>query len=1235
MKIETTWSEQISAKDSYSNAVYDIQYTVDGSQLLCGVGNRVLIYDANDGELLHNLKGHRDTVYTIAVSRDGKRIATGGADRTIIIWTNKYEGILKYTHNDAIQCLAYNPVTQQLASATSTDFGLWSPEQKQVNKNKVSSKVLCMSWCNDGQYIALGQINGSVSIRDKIGVEKYKISLNCDDPVWTLCWQPKIIPSSTSLVHSTAMNEVSSDILAVGCWNQTLSYYTLDGQLYGKIRQLNYEPTCITYYNNNEFILISSASDHKVRLYTREGIFLKVIGDTNKWQWCVRARPSFSQLNSKQLTVSTDSGQLLTYTTTQATVHGLYSDRYAHRDTLTDVIIQHLITEQKVRIKCRDYVKKIAIYKCNLAIQLPDRILIYQCDMSNDDMHYKLINKILLTVECNLLVVTSSHLILCHEKKLDLYNFTGQHERTWNLPSVIRYIRVTGGQQLNEGLLIGVKSGTVHQIYINQPLHIKLLQHSSSIRCLDLSCNRTHCAVVDEKNCLSVYDLLNNNTVIYSDINVNSVSYNTESNHTLCYSGNNQLSIKCDNFDVTRQNLYGFVVGFNGNKVYCLNSITIQTIDIPQSISMYRYVDCKQWSAAYTTACLGVTQYDWNQLAATCLYALQLDIAKKCYIHLRDIKHIDLINSIEHQLHNNKQYNTIIALGDINAYDGKYNDAYIQYNKANRVELAVQMYLALKQFPDAIKLIQQHGGANQSIGTYNVSSILEEQAAWLNLINDTKQSIELYWNTGAYHKAIVLMGDHAMYDQLYNKLITLNPNQHINVIQQGYTYIAQSSNTQYIESILLLMNDISTLMERYKSANRFSDIFKLKDRITDPRVLNEIYELYAQYLASTGDIYNAIDTYKYTGNPEKSLQLLNELIESSRSQYQYNDVSYTLYLLAQQQHVCNQSDNAVQSLYLSHIYRAYSYIYHYITHSHTELTQYQLFNISQYLYNELYSMYVNNALPDNILIQNIIYTLLQTSLHLSNYKLVRQLCSRLLTLHCTNKQWKSDVELLSLTVRVEPIANNNDCMPICYRCGHTSTNIINTNTNKSITHDVCQLCQHRYIRSVLTYDILPLVEFTVMNDISDVDAIKYIQHDNSSSAVKQSMSQADTLNLDDTVDTHGSELNDSFYTQMMMIQNTQNNGAIMDTNSSQSSSHNVIVLDKSALLSLPSSQIYICRQVNASYKYFRTVVPDIDLTQCNQCNMIFETDQWLLYTLQHNICPYCKCKVESNDMKQA
>ncbi len=49
------------------------------------------------------------------------------ADNFVIIWTAKgeiFSGSLRYKHNDPIQCLAFNPISEILVSCTATDFGI-------------------------------------------------------------------------------------------------------------------------------------------------------------------------------------------------------------------------------------------------------------------------------------------------------------------------------------------------------------------------------------------------------------------------------------------------------------------------------------------------------------------------------------------------------------------------------------------------------------------------------------------------------------------------------------------------------------------------------------------------------------------------------------------------------------------------------------------------------------------------------------------------------------------------------------------------------------------------------------------------------------------------------------------------------------------------------------------------------------------------------------------------------
>ncbi len=84
----------------------------------------------------------------------------------------------KYSHEDAVKRVLFNPVKTSLASSASMEVGLWSLDSQNVVKFKTSSKVLSLAWSKDGELIALGMLSGQISFRDKKGIEI--VSVVCD-----------------------------------------------------------------------------------------------------------------------------------------------------------------------------------------------------------------------------------------------------------------------------------------------------------------------------------------------------------------------------------------------------------------------------------------------------------------------------------------------------------------------------------------------------------------------------------------------------------------------------------------------------------------------------------------------------------------------------------------------------------------------------------------------------------------------------------------------------------------------------------------------------------------------------------------------------------------------------------------------------------------------------------------------------------------------------------------------
>ncbi|XP_064012187.1 intraflagellar transport protein 122 homolog isoform X2 [Pogoniulus pusillus] len=1144
------------------------------------------VYDTSDGTLIQPLKGHKDTVYCVAYAKDGKRFASGSADKSVIIWTSKLEGILKYTHNDSIQCVSYNPLTHQLASCSSSDFGLWSPEQKSVSKHKASSKITCCSWTNDGQYLALGMLSGVVSIRNKSGDEKVRIERPGGAPVWSICWSPS--------------RDARNDVLAVADWGQKLSFYQLSGKQIGKDRALGFDPCCVSYFSKGEYLLLGG-SDKQASLFTKDGVRLGAVGDHSSWVWTCKVKP-----DSNYVAVGCQDGTLAFYQLIFSTVHGLYKDRYAYRDSMTDVIVQHLITEQKVRIKGRELVKKIAIYKNRLAIQMPEKILIYELySDDSSDMYYRVKEKIVKKFECNLLVVCSDHIILCQEKRLQCLSFGGVKEREWLMESLIRYIKVIGGPPGREGLLVGLKNGQILKIFVDNALAIVLLKQATAVRCLDMSASRSKLAVVDENDTCLVYDI-HTKELLFQEPNANSVAWNTQCEDMLCFSGGGYLNIKASNFPVHQQKLQGFVVGYNGSKIFCLHVFSMSAVEVPQSAPMYQYLERKMFTAAYRIACLGVTDADWRELAMEALEGLEFETAKKAFTRVRDLRYLELISSIEERKKHGENNNELF-LAEVYAYQGKFQEAAKLYKRSGQERLALEMYSDLRMFDYAKDFL----GSGDPKGT---KMLIKKQADWAQNIREPKAAVEMYLSAGEHMKAIEISGGHGWVDLLIDIARRLDKAERQPLARCAF-YFEKLAHPGYAAETYLKVGDLKALVRLQVETQRWEEAFALSEK--HPEFKDDVYVPYAQWLAENDRFEEAQKAFHKAGRQREAVRVLEQLTHNAVLESRFSDAAYYYWMLSMQ---CLEiaQDNEEQKAemlqkfhhfqHLAEVYHVYHSIQRYTEEPFSFHLPETLFNISRFLLHSL-----TKETPLGISKVNTLFALAKQSRALGAYKLARHAYEKLQGLRIPAR-FQQSIELGSLTIRAKPFHDSEELVPLCYRCS-TNNPLLNNLGN------VCINCRQPFVFSASSYEVLHLVEFYLEEGITDEEAVALIDLEVPGPKKREAKwrettsDYAQSLRLSESADV--TEDDDPFTAKLSFEQG--------------GSEFVPVVVTRAVLQSMSRRDVLIKRWPKPlRWQYYRSLLPDASITMCPSCFQMFHTEDYELLVLQHNCCPFCRRRIDES-----
>jgi intraflagellar transport protein 122 len=498
---------------------------------------------------------------------------------------------------------------------------------------------------------------------------------------------------------------------------------------------------------------------------------------------------------------------------------------------------------------------------------------------------------------------------------------------------------------------------------------------------------------------------------------------------------------------------------------------------------------------------MGVTDSDWKMLAMDALMAMDLPVATKAYIKVRDMKSIDLINRIKAS-RRLPGHNDQVFLAEALALNGQLQEAGKMYVKCGRVDLAIQLYSDLKRWEDARDI------AASTTGT-DIKDLTREQAQWAIESKDWKTAADILVTSEEYAKAIDIMGEHGMMDALIDVVRRLDKSDTIN-LQKCAAAFRRNGSAQYAKETYVKMGNTAELMEVYMETEKWEEAFLLLGQ--HPQMAHKVYLPYAAWLANNDRFEEAQMAFRKAGRPAEAIRMLSTLSEAAVSTNNFREAAYYYWMLAvasgkqypegsQPAHVeigrQVYEDNAAKA----DLYYAYHTIYAYIKEPFTAHQPENVFNTARFLLHRLQF----DEPPPGIRKSYILWAMAEQASKLGCYKVCESvsvsvsvsvsavclrmclclcLCvyipnslslSRSLSLSLTHTQvarraldllsnlrlapsWQDKVDLACIRIRAKPLEDKDEFF--------SGENVFSG------------------VRSFINFEVLPLVEFKLKKGIS-------------------------------------------------------------------------------------------------------------------------------------------------------